>query len=146
GVLPLPAVYLTVTVASVLGSALDFLVGRRLGKLELWRVRYQDQLQRFERAYRRRGDWVILVNRFLPGIRGFLFLAAGMAGMGFGRTMILGAVSAAAWNGVLLAAGLAVGAHLGRMQALVRTYSAVVWVSLLLLGAVLLVRLVLHGR
>ena len=43
------------------------------------------QLARFEEAYRRWGFWLLILNRFFPGVRGFLFLAAGASGIPVGR-------------------------------------------------------------
>lgn len=139
GVQPLPAVFAAVTLGSVAGSALDYWIGRRLGSAAEHRMPEENrrhkwaslhQLHRVEAAYRRHGDLYIVINRFLPGVRGFFFVAAGMAGMPFRRTMILGAVSASVWNGLLLAAGWAVGSNFERLAGLVRTYSTVAWIAL----------------
>ncbi|WP_373047394.1 DedA family protein [Vulgatibacter sp.] len=154
GELPLAAVFLAVTLGSVVGSAIDYAIGRRLGSAAERRVpesprRFRwaglDRLHRVEAAYRRHGDLYILINRFLPGVRGFFFVAAGMAGMPFRRVILLGALSAALWNALLLAAGWAVGENLDRLVALFRTYSFVAWGGLFLVATGLLVRWVL-GR
>jgi len=156
GELPLASVFLAVTLGSVVGAAIDYAIGVRLGAAaerrlpdEPRRFRFAglDKLHRIEAAYRRHGDLYILANRFLPGVRGFFFVAAGMAGMPFRRVMGLGALSAAAWNGLLLAAGWAVGENLHELVELFRTYSLVAWGLLFLAAALLLARWVLRrGR
>ncbi len=139
GVLSLPLVFLVVTAGSVAGAAIDYGIGRRLGRAAERRLPGEnakhpwaslDRLHVFEARYRRHGDLFILVNRFLPGIRGFFFLAAGASGMPFRRVMILGAVSAGVWNALLLAAGFAVGENLDQLIDLSRTYSALVWTGI----------------
>lgn len=134
GVLPLPLVFLVVTAGSVAGAAIDYAVGRRLGRAAEHRLPGKnprhpwfslDRLHGFESTYRRYGDLFILANRFLPGIRGIFFLAAGAAAMPVKRVLLLGAVSAGLWNGLLLAAGFAVGENLDRLVSIVETYSAV---------------------
>jgi membrane-associated protein len=144
GELPLPAVFLAVTVGGLCGSAIAFAIGARLGRAAERRapeggLLSRDRLHRFEAAYRRHGDLYILVNRFLPGVRGFFFVAAGMSGMRLPRVLALGAVSAAAWNSLLLAAGWLVGENLERLLSLARTYATATWI---LLGAVALALLV----
>lgn len=149
GELPLPAVFLAVTLGSVAGAAIDYAIGVRIGAAAERRLpetprRFGfagiEKLRRVEAAYRRHGDLYILANRFLPGVRGFFFVAAGMAGMPFRRVMGLGALSAAAWNALLLAAGWAVGENFDELARLFRTYSLVAWGLLLLVAVALLVR------
>ena len=139
GVLPLPLVFAVVTAGSVAGAAIDYGLGRRLGQAAERRLpgdnpRHPwaslDRLHGFEARYRKHGDLFILVNRFLPGIRGFFFVAAGAAGMPFRRVMLLGAVSAGVWNALLLGAGFAVGENLDRLVQLFRAYSAFAWTAL----------------
>jgi membrane protein DedA with SNARE-associated domain len=139
GVLSLPLVFLVVTAGSVAGAALDYAIGRRLGAAAERRLPGEnpkhpwfslDRLHVFEERYRKHGDLFIVVNRFLPGIRGFFFVAAGAAGMPLRRVLVLGAVSAAVWNGLILAAGYAVGENLARLIELSRTYSVLVWVAI----------------
>jgi membrane-associated protein len=150
GELPLGLVFLAVTLGSVAGSAIDYAIGMRLGAAaerrlpETVRNRRRwvslERLHHIEARYREHGDRYILVNRFLPGVRGFFFVAAGMAGMPFRRVMLLGAVSASVWNALLLAVGWAVGENLDRLVAIFRTYSFVAWGAILLAAAVLIVR------
>lgn len=139
GHLPWAAVFLAVTAGNLIGSAVAFVIGVRLGRAaerrlpehrERRRLLSLDQLHRFEAAYRRHGDLFILVNRFLPGVRGFFFVAAGMSGMRMPRTLALGAVSAAAWNTGLLALGWAVGENLDRLAGILRTYGTIAWIAL----------------
>lgn len=155
GVLPLPLVFLAVTAGSVAGSALDYGIGKRLGRVAERKMpeeprRFQwlslEQLHKVEQAYRRHGDRYILVNRFLPGVRGFFFVAAGMAGMPFRRVMALGAISASLWNSLLLAAGWAAGANLDELIRLFRTYSIAAWIVLGLAALALLLRWLLRRR
>lgn len=155
GVQPLPLVFLAVTAGSVVGATVDYLIGRRIGQAMERRVPQEpkrfrwaslDQVHRLEAAYRRHGDLYILINRFLPGVRGFFFLGAGMAGMPMSRVIGLGAISAALWNCVLLGAGWAVGENLDELERLFRTYSVVVWGLMVVAGVALLVRWVLARR
>jgi len=155
GELPLALVFLAVTLGSIAGSAIDYAIGMRLGAAAERRIpdapvrrRWVslEKLRHVEERYRRHGDLYILVNRFLPGVRGFFFVAAGMAGMPFRRVMLLGALSASLWNALLLGAGWAVGENLERFVSFFRTYSAVAWGALAVVAAVLIARRLLRRR
>ena len=148
GVLPLPLVFLAVTAGSVAGAALDYYLGAKLEKAAEQRpggflsrrVLPPARVRKIHDAYQRHGDLLILVNRFLPGIRGLFFLAAGSAGMPFRRILFFGTISAGAWNALLLAAGWAVGDNLSRLLDLFRTYSVAAWIALGLAALGLLVK------
>jgi len=130
GELSWPLVLASTTAGSVAGAWVDHRVGSWLeDRLEQnpgaarWLSR--EQLARFEAAYRRWGGWLLVVNRFFPGVRGFLFLAAGASRIPLGRTLLLGGLSAAAWNVLLLATGALVAENLDELVTLVDRYTRV---------------------
>lgn len=134
GVQPLPLVFVAVTLGSIAGAAIDYFVGTRLRRIAqrgerpfLLRWISEERVEGIERAWERRGDWLILGNRFLPGVRGLFFVAAGMGAIPFRRVMVLGAISASLWNVLLLAVGFLLGENLDRLELLFRTYSSAAW-------------------
>jgi len=80
------------------------------------------QLRRAQVAMRDRGDWVLVLNRFMPSFRAVVFVAAGASGTPLSRVLALGSVSALAWNGLLLFVGSTVGAHAGQLEAWLSAY------------------------
>lgn len=153
GVLPMPLVFLSVLTGNIFGAAIDYLVGSRLREMAkggregtplLFRWVSEARVAEIERALERRGDLLILANRFLPGIRGFLFIAAGMGRMPFRRVMFLGAVSASCWNALLLLVGYLVGANLSRLESIFRGYSKAAWIAVAAVVLVLVARRVLR--
>lgn len=145
GDLSWPAVYAAVTAGALAGAWVDHQAGVWLGaRLEhsptAARFLSPAQLARFEEAYRRWGFWLLILNRFFPGVRGFIFLAAGASGIPVGRAMVLGGISAAAWNGLLLAAGALVARNVDELVALVERYTRVVGAAVGLVVVVLLAR------
>ncbi|HLL53734.1 MAG TPA: DedA family protein [Myxococcaceae bacterium] len=136
---PWVLVFLALTIGSVAGAAIDYWVGT---KLYQWLEHRPDdkpflgftkaQLHAAEAKMRKRGTVLVLLNRFLPGIRGVIFFAAGAAQMPKRRALVLGAVSAAAWNGLVLGAGIAVGGNAEKLERLLRQYSNAVYVLLAL--------------
>lgn len=146
GLQPLPLVFLAVVLGNAAGSAAAFAVGRGLrggaagGRKRLAGWLPRERLESIERSWKVRGDWLIVVNRFLPGIRSLFFVAAGMGRMPFGRVMALGALSSAIWNSLLLGVGYWAGANLDRMLAWFRAYGTLAWSVLAAAAVFFLVR------
>ncbi len=121
-------VFLAVTAGSLVGAALAYGLGLKLGH------RYGDkpgfaerhpELHRLQEKMRARGMWLIAFNRFMPGVRGPLFAAAGAARLPFGRVMLWGAFSALVWNALIMAVGIALGGNAERLERVVQDYNRV---------------------
>ncbi|MFT3913673.1 MAG: DedA family protein [Anaeromyxobacteraceae bacterium] len=128
GELSWPVTFVAVTLGAVAGAALDHRLGMLLGRgLEgPWAHRLgisTEKVARFEAAYRRWGVWLLLANRFMPGIRGFLFLAAGAARIPLRTVVLYGGISAAIWNAGLLAAGAFLAKNADELVELFRRYT-----------------------
>ncbi len=126
-------VLLVVTAGSVIGSAISYLIGRRLARRfehgEEF-ARNHPHLIRMQARMRERGIVLIAFNRFLPGVRGLLFGAAGAAEMNFRQVMLWGALSSLSWNALMLGVGIAVGGSVERLEGLLRRYNQVAWIVL----------------
>lgn len=129
GEAPFVVVYGCAVVGGVLGASVHFLLGRTLGargRLEdgRWvkRLTGEAGMTRFFEMFRRYGLWVLVLNRALPGVRGVTFLAAGAAGLPFGRSMIAGTVSHMLWIGLVLGVGVSVGDNLEKIRAAFDVY------------------------
>lgn len=89
--------------------------------------------------FQRHGAVFIVVNRFLPGVRALIFVAAGLAGVRRRTVVLYAGVSALLWNLVLMALGALVGANLDRLQAIVERYTAIVTGALIVIVVAFLV-------
>ncbi len=151
GALSWPATFLAVTGGALAGALVDWRVGVALGRrLDRGARRRggltEERLERFEAGYRRWGVWLLAANRFLPGVRAFVFLAAGACGLPLGRVLLFGGISAALWNGLLLAAG---GLLVGNLQELLRLaarYTNAAWIGMAAVAVVLGARALLRRR
>jgi membrane protein DedA with SNARE-associated domain len=145
---PLALVFALVMAGSLAGAFLDYLVGRWLsGRLERaspdgWLLRRvpREAVAAWGERFRRRGVFWLVVNRFLPAVRGPIFLAAGVARMAAWKVVVFGGLSALSWNALLFGAGWAVGGHAERLLTLIHAYERVAWVALALVGLVFLAR------
>jgi membrane-associated protein len=144
------AVLAAVTGGSLAGAALDYAIGRRLAARPLAALsprhrRLRERLAPIVARFERHGAAYLAVNRFLPGIRALIFVAAGAARLPLGKVLAFGAVSALLWNGLLIGAGFAVGENWGLLLDLLRRYTAAVWIAIAV-AAVLLAALALWRR
>ncbi len=129
GHLAWPLVFAVATAGSVAGGAAAFAIGRWGGRLAerlpgrrgfTWLT--ATKLHAWETQFRTRGVWLLLLNRFMPAVRGPLFFAAGACGVPPRRALVFGGISAAVWNALILGAGWAVGGNVERLADLADTY------------------------
>ncbi len=132
-------IFASVMLGSVLGSLVAFTLGKRLGAAPL-AASSDSKLMRLVSRFKTNGTWLLLINRFLPGIRPLFFVAAGMAGLSIRRVALLSSISAALWNAAIMAAGIAVGDNLERLEELLLTYSKIAWILLMVIVVGVFVR------
>ncbi len=142
----LPLVFAAVMLGSVLGSLAAFALGKRLLERSPDVAAGDGTVAKLVRSFEKRGSWLLILNRFMPGIRPLFFVAAGLAGMSVKRVALLSGVSAALWNALIMVAGSAIGDNLGELENLLRTYSTIAWGALLLVGVFLAARAWLRRR
>lgn len=121
-------------VAAVAGDNIGFAIGHFGGRPLLARYgRYilltPRRLERAERFMARHGGKVVVVARFVEGLRQANGLLAGATGMHWRRFLVFNALGAAAWVAVWSTLGYVLGAHLTSVEHLVTRY------ELYLLGA-----------
>lgn len=122
-------VYLALDVGAIAGGMAAYGFGRAISAPER-RPRWM-RGPRTERAittiterYRERGAIYLALNRFVPALRAFFFVGAGIAQLPWTAVLLWGGLSALVWNALLLAVGWFVGSEWERMLALMRTYTA----------------------
>lgn len=123
-------VLLVVTAGATLGAWIDFKVGQwlvRTHRLDRFGERGKDAIDGIVRQMQKHGPIYLAVNRFLPGIRAFFFVAAGIAGLKTAQVLLWSTLSALAWNAGLVALGYALGKNLDTLSEVLTQYSIVVW-------------------
>jgi membrane protein DedA with SNARE-associated domain len=139
------AIYGALNAGAVLGGQLAYYAGRLVAPRErrprwLRGPRFEAELERVLELYRTRGALALALNRFVPAFRSVFFVGAGIAGLSPGPVLLWGAVSACAWNGLLVGAGVFFGATLEALEEGLRSYALFVVVVLAVLGVGWLVR------
>jgi membrane-associated protein len=146
-----PLAFVAVTAGAVAGAWIDYRVGVALGAaLERGAKRRGpitlEHVRQVEAGYARWGEWFLLANRFLPGIRAFLFVGAGAARLPLGKVLLWGGISAAAWNALLLLVGAYLASNLSELVGWLERYTALAWMVMAVVAALLLVRFVIAAR
>jgi membrane protein DedA with SNARE-associated domain len=143
-------VFAAVLAGSVLGAACNYWIGRKVAKrFERDPTRpffglTHARLESLQARMRLRGGWLLVINRFLPGIRGAVFIAAGASHMPIRRCLLLGALSATAHSALVLWMGYAVGGNLERLTALAQRYQRYILVGLAVLAVLFALRALLR--
>jgi membrane protein DedA with SNARE-associated domain len=148
-----PLVLLALMAGSVVGILLNWRVGLAIGarveRLPEGRLMpgvTHAQVRRAQELMRTRGALLLVVNRFLPSFRAVLFIAAGASEMPLWRVLSLGTISALAWNGLLVAVGMALGDHADRIELFLRRYETFALSAFALICLGLLLRRALRAK
>jgi membrane-associated protein len=121
--------------AAILGDQLGYVIGRRSGPALARRFRFvRENIQRANRFYARHGGKTVVLARFLPVLRTFVPIGAGVAGMPHSRFTISNAAGGTIWVLGATLAGYVVGrqipnaaAHINILVYAVILTSPLVW-------------------
>ncbi len=129
-------------VAAVAGDAVNYTIGKRVGRSAAIRWARPEHLARTEAFYARHGGKAVVLARFVPIVRTFAPFVAGMGAMSYGRFTAFNLLGAALWVGGFVFAGY----FFGNVP-LVRDHFTLVVLGIVALSvAPLLVRLLPSGR
>jgi membrane protein DedA with SNARE-associated domain len=129
-------VFVSLTLGSVVGGVAAWGFGRWLGdRKEKWprvlrRPSIERGLEKVQRGFERRGNWYLAANRFLPTLRAFFFVGAGLARMPLRGVILWGGLSALVWNALLLGVGFAIGENLDALESVYASYTKIVLAAL----------------
>lgn len=106
----------TIFIANFAGVTIGYWSGRGLGKRFLDRedrmLFRHEYVEKAERFYEKHGGKAIILGRFIPGVRSFVPIIAGVAKMKYRQLMIFNAIGAALWAGSIPATGYFAGSWL----------------------------------
>lgn len=151
GELNVVAVGLVAFAAAVTGDNIGFVIGHFGGRaLALRWGRYifltGDRLDRAESFFNRHGGKIIVVARFIEGLRQANGIIAGISGMHWLRFGVFNAIGAALWVGTWVSLGYLAGNHIGTIYGYITRYSYYVLIAAAVLLAGYITRRVLRHR
>lgn len=149
----LPLVFTAVLLGNLLGLTADYGLGillrRRARRRQAARQTPSRRLQAvlaLEPRFQHRAAVVLLMNRFLPGVRALLFVGAGFYRYPLGKTLLWGALSALGWNTLIFVIGVTVGLRWAELSGVLSSYSMVVWALLGIAGVIVGIRWYVRRR
>ena len=124
GLLPIWATVCGCLAGSVLGAVTAYGLGTRLGRsyFFLRSAWAREELERLDRGLRRFGPKLLLLNRFLPGIRAVFLYGAGIGRVPLRPVLLYSTVSNVLWVGLIAWAGTGLGSSWEEVQGVFRRY------------------------
>lgn len=108
-------VYFSTTAGSVVGFVLLFLLGKFFGKKFFHDKNYKhfsvEKIEKTENWIRRYGYWIILANRFMPGIRSVISVVSGISELNTYKVILFSFISASVWNLIWIHTGFLLGTN-----------------------------------
>ncbi len=126
GIVDYTSTLVVATAGSTTGFATAYWIGRYYGRslveqgwVPFISIALIDRVETWLNKYH---GLIIVANRFLAGTRAVIAFAAGMTRLPFPRTLFYCLISAAVWNGILLAVGIAVGSRWREADSFIAAY------------------------
>ena len=140
GVLNPAEAFLSTWIGSFSGCMLVYAVGYRKGRAffvaRSARVFSPERFALAERWFDRYGGKLIVLNRFLPGVRCVIGISAGISHVKPVRMALYVALGTLVWNGILVYSGILVGSNWKLILQILKTYNRVMMVLLILAAGV----------
>ncbi|MBI5376749.1 MAG: DedA family protein [Candidatus Schekmanbacteria bacterium] len=145
------AVLASVTLGSITGSCIDYYLGRKIGGAfvkdngktiaagsygVLTVERYNYVKEKFDKY----GALIIVMNRFMPGVRAFFFIVAGITGMSIWSVQAYNLISVILWNVLIIWAGMLIGNNWERLLSLSQAYSTILGILVVIFIVVFVVK------
>ncbi|MFZ5817573.1 MAG: DedA family protein [Bacillota bacterium] len=123
--------FLAGQLGGLVGSAAAYAVGRYGGRRLLERYgRYllisRREMDFADRWFQERGEMTVFLARLLPGVRTFISLPAGIAGMEFGRFLFYSFMGMLPWSLLFTWAGYRLGQNWVQVRALLHRFDLLV--------------------
>jgi membrane protein DedA with SNARE-associated domain len=138
-------------VAAIIGDNIGFAIGHFGGRaLALRWGKYvfltEERLARAEAFFNRHGGKIIVIARFIEGLRQANGIIAGISGMRWWRFVVFNALGAALWVGTWVSLGYLAGNHINTIYHYITDYSLYALIALAVLLLALITRHILRRR
>lgn len=140
GELNIPAAFISACAGSICGISLSYYLGHSIGKYFLikygsWLGLTEEKFTKAKKWFRRFGTWTLFFGYFIPGVRHFTGLMAGMLRLEFSRFALFSFSGAVLWVVLFLSIGYFFGDYGHRIF---KTYETNLDLVILLMGLILL--------
>lgn len=117
----------TTLLGSVLGFMTLYVVGNKFGRGFMYSKQQTwfspKSLERVERLFDKWGYGVVLINRFLAGLRSVVGLFSGIGKLQIWKVVLLSTISSLLWNGTLIWLGSSIGENWEQIGVYLKRYN-----------------------
>ena len=139
--------YFGVLVSTTAGSVVGFMSLFLIAFWLEWKVveRYnfkwikRAHIDRVQEWFRKYGYRVILINRFLSGVRSVISITAGLSKLRISAVFLLSFLSALIWNGLMISAGAFIGDNWQDIERSLKLYNQIIIIGLSIVAVAYLV-------
>jgi membrane protein DedA with SNARE-associated domain len=128
--LTFPLVFLSACLGCLSGAMLLYLLGRSKGRKVFLkngkRIFDRVHLEKVEKWFKRYGEKVLVLSRFLAGVRSVVALAAGLGNVSVKKMTIYTSISILLWNGIILFFAFKVQQNWREILRMIQIYNKVV--------------------
>ena len=147
GSLDMVFVFLAVCGGGLIGCLILYFFGRTKGRKAFMHNRggflNRIQLEKIESWFAKYGDWVIVVSRFLTGVRSGVALAAGVGNVRPLFMVAYSLISIVLWNLLIILSASLIHSNWEKLYQLTKIYN---WVVLIIFGLGILVSIAIFKR
>ena len=145
------AVFVVATLAAIVGDNIGFAIGHFGGRtLALRFGKYvfltEERLDKAQEFFERHGGKIIVVARFIEGLRQANGIVAGISGMHWRRFVAFNTLGAALWVGTWVSLGYLAGNHITTIYTQITRYSLYVLIALAVVVVAFIARHLLRRR
>lgn len=151
GAISLYVVFIALVLGSVSGSITCWALGNgalkyRFSKRIIYFFVTDEHIEHVKIWYKRYGNWVLIFNRFMLGIRSAFMFVSGIAKLPLRQVLLWGTVSALLWNSLLIYAGYLFNDNLDSLLEWFAKYTEFVFMVFGFIIVLLLIRLLFKKR
>ena len=149
GLLTFSLVFFSASLGCLAGAMILYVLGKNRGRgiflKNKGQVFNKSQLERVENWFKRYGEKVLLLSRFLPGVRSVVALTAGVGNVKLKKMTGYTLISILLWNSIVLFSAFKVQKNWREILQMIQVYNKVVLTLVILIVIVWLIK-ILKGK
>ncbi|MGB8657944.1 MAG: DedA family protein [Candidatus Zixiibacteriota bacterium] len=144
--LTFPLVFLSASVGCLIGAMFLYWLGkskgRKLFRKDRARLLDRAHLERVEKWFEKYGEKVLILSRFLTGVRSVVALAAGVGNVNLRKMTIYTSISVILWNGIVLFSAFKVQQNWRKILEMLQIYNKLVFAVVMLVAVLWLIKII----
>jgi len=144
------AILIMAYIGSVIGFSLVYFIGKRSGRALIAsnRIKFISPglIERSEKWYKKVGEKLLIVSKFLPGLRFVLVFFSGIANVNFKKAFIFISISCLVWNSMVILLAFNLQKNINKVYGVLSTYRDIVLAVIIILALFYLSRYFANRR